>query len=79
MMAGAVVGLLIGGALLLLVFRRWGDAFQDNGAIVLLVVLGLVVGGLVAGAYGTQAILRRVDRAKKKQKAKSKAKDKRRR
>ncbi len=80
MMAGAVGGLLAGAAALLLVFRKWGEQIQDNGVLVLVVVIGLVVGGLVGGAYGVQAIIYRYERARKRQKEKrGKGKDKRRR
>jgi uncharacterized protein YacL len=67
MMAGALAGLLIGALALLFLFRRWGTAFEDIPILVLLIVLGLLVGGLVAGAYGTQAIIYRKERAKKRQ------------
>jgi hypothetical protein len=80
MMAGALVGVVIGALGLLLVFRQWGEKIQDNGALMLVLVMGFVVGGLVGGAYGMQAIIYRIDRAHKKQKKeKGGGKNKRRR
>jgi thiol:disulfide interchange protein len=78
MVAGALAGLLLGVLVLLLVFRLWGHAFQDQGLIVLLVVALCVVGGLTAGAYAVQALIYRLERKKKKQERKAK-KSKRRR
>lgn len=80
MMLGALVGVVIGALGLLAVFRQWGERIQDNGALMLVIVMGFVVGGLVGGAYGMQAILYRIDRARKKQKKeKGTSKSKRRR
>lgn len=80
MMLGALVGVVVGTLGLLAVFRQWGERIQDNGVLMLALVMGFVVGGLVGGAYGMQAILYRIDRARKKQrKEKGSGKNKRRR
>jgi peptidoglycan/LPS O-acetylase OafA/YrhL len=81
MLTGAVSGLAAGALALLLVFRRWGESIEDTPVLVLVIVAGLVVGGLVAGAYGAQAIIYRKERSKKKQRRaeKSERKEKRRR
>lgn len=78
MMLGAVAGLLLGALVLLMVFRFWGPAIQDQGLLVLLVVAGCIVGGLTSGAYTVQAIIYRVEKAKRRKEKKTK-KGKRRR
>ena len=75
-MLGGILGMLIGAVALLYVFRTWGTYIQDNGLYVLLTVGGLIIGGLTGGAYATQAIIFRIERARKKRK---KQKSKRRR
>ncbi len=77
-MLGALVGMLIGAAALLWVFRMWGEHIQDNGLYVLLTVGTLVIGGLTGGAYLTQWVLFRIDKARKRSK-KDRKKNKRRR
>ncbi|MCX7599119.1 MAG: hypothetical protein N2512_09665 [Armatimonadetes bacterium] len=80
MMVGALAGVVVGAVGLLMVFRQWGEQIQDNGALMLVLVMGFVVGGLVGGAYGMQAILYRTERARKRQKKeKTSSKNKRRR
>ena len=81
MMVGAVSGLAAGAVALLLVFTHWHTSFEDTPVLVLLLVAGLVVGGLVLGAYGAQAIIYRKERAKKRQRRAERAerKEKRRR
>lgn len=66
MLAGAVIGLCAGVVALALIWTRWHQAIEINGPLVLLMVAGLIVGGLVAGAYGAQAIIYRTERSKKK-------------
>ena len=77
MMLGSVAGMVVGILCLLVVFRYFGRFFQDNALAVVIVVLGLVVGGLVAGAYSVQAIIVRMEKAKKKSKRRRKEKRRR--
>jgi cytochrome c biogenesis protein CcdA len=78
MMLGAVAGFLLGAVALLFVFRYFGPKFQDNGLYVLIVVAGLLVGGLTAGAYSVQTLIYRLEKARKR-KARKPKKEKRRR
>ena len=77
MMLGAIAGLVVGAAVMLMIFRYWGPAIQDRGLLVLAVVAGCVVGGLTSGAYAVQAIIYRVERAKRKKEKKKKNKRRR--
>lgn len=77
MMLGAVAGLAVGIVCLLLTFHYVGPSFWDNAPLVLVVVAGLVVGGLVGGAYAVQAVIHRLE--KRKRKSKKGRKEKRRR
>jgi len=66
MLIGAVTGLVLGIVALLVIFRLWGDAFQDQGVVVLFVVAACVIGGLTSGAYTVQAIVYRLNKKKRK-------------
>lgn len=78
MLIGAVSGLVLGLVVLLVVFRVWGETFQDQGLVVLLVVGVCVIGGLTGGAYTVQAIVYRLNKRKKKEEREAKKKKRRR-